>query len=80
MASIDDEIQSYESMQPKFEAEHMGEWVVMRDRQLVGIYPSGEEAAAAALSLFGRGPYLIRQIGAPPLRLPVSVIFHRYAD
>jgi hypothetical protein len=25
---------------------------------------------------FGAGPYLIRQIGAPPVTLPASVMYH----
>ena len=70
---IDDEIKAYEAMQPNLEAEHMGEWVVMRDRTLVGVYNTAEGASAEALRLFGRGPYLIRQIGAPPLRATVMI-------
>jgi hypothetical protein len=80
VTNIDEEIQAYEALQPSLEAEHLGEWVVMRDLKLIGLYPSAEAASAAAIKQFGRGPYLIRQIGAPPLRLPVSVIHHRHAD
>ena len=80
MTSIDEEIAAYETMQASLESEHMGEWVVMRERKLVGFYPTAEAASAEAIKLFGRGPYLIRQVGAPPLRLPVSVIYHRHAD
>jgi len=80
MSSIDDEIAAYEARQTELEAQRMGEWVLMRDRKLVGVYATLEAASAEALRLFGRGPYLIRQVGAPPLQLPVSVIYHRYAD
>ena len=80
MTAIDDEIAAYEAMQAALESEHMGEWVMMRERKLVGLYPTAEAASAEAIKLFGRGPYLIRQVGAPPLRLPVSVIYHRHAD
>ena len=80
MTTIDEEIAAYEAMQAKLESEHMGEWVMMRERKLVGLFPTAEAASAEAIKLFGRGPYLIRQVGAPPLRLPVSVIYHRHAD
>lgn len=79
MSPIDAEIEAFNKIQATLEAEHMGEWIVMRDRAVVGLFSTAEAAAAAALKLFGRGPYLIRQIGAPPLRLPVSVIYHRHA-
>jgi hypothetical protein len=58
--SIDDEIDAYTSMQGQLEAEHNGEWIVMRDQTVVGLYPTSEEASAEALRLFGRGPCLIR--------------------
>jgi hypothetical protein len=80
VTAIDDEIEAYEAIQTTLESEHMGEWVVMRDRKLVGRYDTAEAASTEAIKLFGRGPYLIRQVGAAPLRLPVSVIYHRYAD
>ena len=78
--TIDQEIAAYEAIQARLELEHMGEWVVMRDRGMIGCYKDAEAASAAALEQFGRGPYLIRQIGAQPLRLPVSVIYHQNAD
>lgn len=80
MSAIENEIAAYEAIQEQLEAEHMGKWLVMRDRKVVGLYDTAESASSEAIRLFGRGPYLIRQVGAPPLRLPVSVIYHRYAD
>jgi hypothetical protein len=77
MSPINDEIQAYESMQPRLEAEHMGEWILMRDRRVIGLFPSFETAAAEGLRLFGRTSYLVREIGAEPIRLPVSVIHHQ---
>ena len=75
MAKIDEEIQAYEAMKEKLEAEHMGKWILLRDAQLVGVYDSFEAAAEVAVQKFGRGPYLIRQVGAPPVTLPASVMY-----
>lgn len=75
MPDIDREISAYEAMQPDLEAHHMGEWAVVRGEELVGTYPSFEVAASNAVTRFGRGPYLIRQIGAPPVTLPASVMY-----
>lgn len=73
MATLKNEIAAYEGMRNDLELEHLGKWVVMRDEKLVGTYESFEEAAESAVERFGRGPYLIRQVGAPPLVLPASV-------
>ena len=80
MTDIQNEIEAFETMQAQLEAEHKGEWIVMRERKIINFYQTFELAAAEALRLFGRGPYLIREIGGEPLRLPVSVMYHRYAN
>jgi hypothetical protein len=73
--TIDHEIAAYDAMREELEVQHMGEWIVMRDAKLIGTYPSFEDAASDAVARFGRGPYLIRQIGAPPITLPASVMY-----
>ena len=69
------EIPAYDRMRADLEANHMGRWVVVRNAERVGIYDTFEDAAASAVQRFGRGPYLIRQVGAPPLTLPASVLY-----
>ena len=69
------EIPAYESLQSELEAQHHGKWVVIRHEQLQGTYETFQEAAADASCRFGRGPYLIRQVGAPPFSLPASVAY-----
>ena len=75
MATLKKEIAAYETMRSDLETERLGEWVVVHDEKLVGTYESFEAAAEDAVLKFGRGPYLIRQIGAPPLTLPASVLY-----
>jgi len=77
MAEIDTEITAYEAMREKLETEHMGKWVLVREGKLVGVFDSFDAAAEDAVRQFGRGPYLIRQIGAPPVTLPASVMYPR---
>jgi hypothetical protein len=79
VSAIEDEIEAFNAIRTRLEAEHIGEWIVMRDRKVVGFFQTFEAAGAEALRLFGRGEYLIREVGAEPLRLPVSVMYHRYA-
>ena len=67
MDALDKEIAAYDRMRSHLETEHFGKWIVMRDEELTGSYDDFEEAADQALCAayinFGRGPYLIRQVG-----------------
>jgi len=77
MGNIKDEIDAFQRLQPTLEASYMGLWVVIHDQKLVRAFASFEDAAAEAVRLFGGGPFLIRQVGAPPMALPASVMYHR---
>jgi len=76
MVELDREIAAYDAMRADLENRHMGEWAVVFNTDLVGIFSSFEDAAQAAVQKFGRGPYLIRQIGSPPVVMPASVIYN----
>ena len=73
--TIHEEIAAYEDLRQSLEADHMGKWVLIRNRELLSLFDSFEAAAEEAVKRFGRGPYLIRQIGAPPVTLPASVMY-----
>ena len=73
--SIDKQIEAYEKMKTDLEAKFMGKWVLIHDLKLIDNYESFELAAQDAVKKFGSGPYLIRQVGAPPITLPASVMF-----
>ena len=81
LEQIDREIEAYESLKEELEASHLREWVVIRKGKLINTYEDFQDAAADAVRRFGRGPYLIRQVGAGPVALPVSVLYRPvYAD
>ena len=71
------EIPAYNRMRTELEANHLNEWVVVHVGKLVGAYATFEAAADEATKRFGQEPYLIRQVGAHPLRLPISVQLRR---
>lgn len=75
MVNLNQNIAAYEKMQNSLEAEHMGKWVVFHDCILIALYDSFEDAADEAVQKFGRGPFLIRQIGRKPLILSPRVIY-----
>lgn len=75
MSTITEEIAAYDAMRERLERDHFGEWVVIHDQQLASTHASFDAAAAAAVARFGRGPYLIRQVGVPHPPLPASVLY-----
>ena len=79
MGVLDTEVALYETLRPDLEQAHKGEWVLIHQGEFVGVYATFAAAGQVAVRRFGRGPYLIREIGAPPLTLPASV-WLRYAD
>ena len=80
MSELTKEIAAYERMRNELETDHLGEWALVHNEALVGLYASFEDAASDAVRHFGRGPYLIREIGAAPMTLPASVLYRPVQD
>lgn len=76
MAELSEEIAAYEAVKADLEAKALGKWALVHEKKLVDVFESFEKAAETAVVRFGRGPYLIRQIGAPPIALPASVLYN----
>jgi len=76
---VDAEIAAYNKVRADLETKHTGKWVLFHHQELIRLHDSFEAAAEEAVRRFGRGPYLIRQIGAPPITLPASVMLHPHA-
>lgn len=76
MTTLKDEIEAYEAIRMDLEARFLGRWALVHERQLVDTYNCFENAADQAVRRFGRGPYLIRQVGAQSVSLPVSVLYN----
>jgi Family of unknown function (DUF5678) len=72
---VQTEIAAYTKMQVELESKYMGKWVLFHNQALVSVYETFEEAAREAVLKFGRGPYLIRQVGASPITLPASLMY-----
>lgn len=70
------EIATFNRRRDELERRHMHKWVLIRGEDLVGTFDTLENAARTAARRFGRGPYLIRQVGADEkVHLPSSVMF-----
>ena len=75
MSNLKKQIEAYEEMREELEAQHYREWVVFHGGKFQGAYPSFEDAADDAYRKFGREPFLLRQVAAPPVRLSSTVQF-----
>ena len=76
MAELSEEITAYDTMRADLEAKALGKWAVVHDRTLIGTFDSFEAAAEEAVHRFGRGPYLIRQIGAASITLSAAAMYN----
>lgn len=76
MSDLREDIAAYEAMRGDLEIKHLGKWALIHDKQLIETFATFEKAAREAVRRFGRGPYLIRQVGAAQVTLPASVLYH----
>jgi len=60
---LEKEIHAYEERREELERQHNGKYVVFSGDTLIGIFDNLDSASQAAIEKYGRGPYLIRQIG-----------------
>ena len=72
---ITKDLAAFEAMRAELEAHSHSKWAVFHAAALVDVYDTFETAASQAVAKFGRGPYLIRQIGAPQFTMPASVAY-----
>ena len=79
MSPIEQEIEAFKRLQSNLEAHHLGKWVLIHDGSVIGFFDSFESTAHEAVTRFGNGPFLIRQIGAEPITLPASVMYRPHA-
>ena len=57
-------IEAYEAKRDEVEREHLGRYVVFRDRKIVDAFESSDNAITHSLETFGVAPDLFGQVGA----------------
>lgn len=78
MNDIDKEILAFEASKDDLLKHHPFKFVIFFDGKLQGSFDSFDAAAKDAISRFGRGPFLIRQVGVEPnFPMPASVAFRQ---
>ena len=79
MADLDADIAAYESKRGELEKAYPQKFVVFHNAEFVGAWDTFNAAATEAVRRFGRGPYLIRQVGVSAPTLPASVMYREAA-
>ena len=73
---LESELQTYEKLKDELVRHHNGKWVLIHDHQFVDTFDTFDNAAREAVKRFGRGPYLIRQVGrSTQIPMPASVAY-----
>jgi hypothetical protein len=75
MTTLDQEIAVFESNRSDLEKNHNGKWVLIHDKALIAIREDFDTIVTEAVKQFGRGPYLIRQVGAEPISVPAFMMY-----
>lgn len=57
------EIERYNKHRADLESGHVGEWAVVYAEDPIKTFQDFQDAANFAVTNYGRGPYLIRQVG-----------------
>ena len=74
---LETEIRTFEARKADLEKTYPGKFVIFKGADFIGAWDTMNAAAGEAIKMFGRGPYLIRQVGAPSPNLPASVMFRQ---
>ena len=65
MDELTQEYAVYETKREELEAAHFGKYVLIKRDEIVGTFETLDDALRVAVKRFGRGPYLIEEIGLP---------------
>jgi len=60
--SLREEIAFFDSMRAEWLKDHGGEWALVRGRELLGFFPSLEEAYTHGRDRFGNDPFLVKRV------------------
>lgn len=75
MSVLRNDIAAFDRMKAELEANHRNQWALFHAGEFIDVFADFEAAASCAVERFDDGPYLIRQVGAPPIQLPGGMVF-----
>ena len=77
MTELAEEREAFKRMRDELEAKFKGKWALIYKSDLIATFDTFDEAAQSAVARFGRGPFLIRQVGAPETMIPASLAYSK---
>jgi predicted aspartyl protease len=63
--ALETEVRAFEAQREELERHYKGDFVIFHGEECIPAFDSLDAAAQEAVRRFGRGPYLIRQVGVP---------------
>ncbi len=69
---LEREIHAFEALRDELEKRHHRKFVIFHDDDFAGAFDDFDSAAREAIRLYGRGPYLIRQVGVATDYVPAG--------
>jgi hypothetical protein len=71
---LEREIRAFEASRHELEKRYNRQFVIFRGEDFAGAFDDFDAAAREAIRLYGRGPYLIRQVGVPAEYVPAVLL------
>jgi len=72
--TLEREIRAFEAQRGELEKRYHRKFVIFHDDDFAGAFDDFDSAAREAIRLYGRGPYLIRQVGIPVDYVPAAML------
>jgi len=72
---LERELATLEKERNRLKREHAGKFVLIHGGEVIGTYDDFDKAADEGIRLFGREPFLIRQVGAKPVEIPAALVY-----
>lgn len=74
--ALEKNLEAFRREMSEMERHHMDKWVIFHEGRFVDAFDTLDNAAHEAVKRYGRGPYLIKQVGGPDkMSMPASVMF-----
>ena len=72
--ALEREIRAFEARRGELEKQYHRKFVIFHDDEFAGAFDDFDSAAREAIKRYGRGPYLIRQVGVATSYIPAGLL------
>ncbi len=74
--TLEENIKAFDGLSEQLNRYHADKFVLIYNGEFISSYDTFDTAARQTKKRFGRGPFLIRQVGAPvKMRMPSSIAY-----